>query len=64
MHNLAAGPGDPYDAFGLTSAVMLAGIEFMVRRHAEYPPGIHLLPEDLEQRVAAVAIRSRPQHAH
>lgn len=39
MLNLAAGPGDPYDAFDLTSALMLAGIEFMVRHHTEYPPG-------------------------
>ncbi len=63
MLNLAAGPGDPYDAFDLTSAVMLAGIEFMVRHHQDYPPGIHLLPPDLEQRIAALASQ-RPPAAH
>ncbi len=64
MLNLAAGPGDPYDAFDFTSAVMLAGIEFMVRHYADYPPGIHLLPEEVEQRIAALAMRSRPPRGH
>lgn len=55
MLNLAAGPGDPYDAFDVTSALMLAGIEFMVRAHAGFPAGVHLLPADVERRVAALA---------
>ncbi len=55
MFNLAAGPGDPYDAFDLTSALMLAGIEYMVHRHQEFPPGVHLLPDEVERRVAALA---------
>lgn len=58
MLNLAAGPGDPYDAFDLTSGLMLAGIEFMVRHYADYPPGIHLLPKELEHRIASLGIRS------
>ncbi len=31
MLNFAAGFGDPLDAFDLTSALMLAGIEFLVQ---------------------------------
>jgi len=41
MINLAAGPGDPYDAFDLASALMLAGI--------------HLFPAEVERRVAELA---------
>ncbi len=60
MINLAAGPGDPYDAFDLTSALMLAGIEFMIRRHADFPAGVHLLPAEVEQRIAGLAaVRSQ-----
>jgi len=55
MLNLAAGFGDPYDAFDLTTALMLAGIAFMVRRHQEFAPGLHLLPDEVEQQVAALA---------
>jgi len=61
MPNLAAGPGDPYDAFDVTSALMLAGIEFMVEHYPDYPPGIHLLPAEVEQRIAELATRSHPQ---
>ncbi|MDR7509511.1 MAG: adenosylhomocysteinase [Armatimonadota bacterium] len=55
MFNLAAGPGDPYDAFDLTSALMLAGIEYMVAHHQDFPPGLHLMPAEVERRVAALA---------
>lgn len=55
MLNLAAGPGDPVDAFDLTSALMLAGIEFMVQHHAAFPAGIHLLPPEVQHRIAALA---------
>ena len=59
MLNLAAGMGDPYDAFDLTTALMLSGIGFMVRRYRDFPPGIHLLPAEVEQEVAALAAASR-----
>lgn len=55
MFNLAAGPGDPYDAFDLTSALMLAGIAYMLDHHADHPPGVHLMPPEVERRVAALA---------
>lgn len=58
MLNLAAGPGDPYDAFDLTSALMLAGIEWMVRRHADFSPGVHAMPAEVEQRIATLADRA------
>ncbi len=53
MFNLAAGPGDPYDGFDLTSAIMLEGLRFMVRHHHEFPPGVHLFPAEVEHAVVA-----------
>jgi len=60
MFNLAAGPGDPYDAFDLTSALMLAGISYMLDHHADHPPGVHPMPPSVERHVAALAA---PAHA-
>jgi len=45
--------GDPSDAFDLPRPPMLAGIRVMVRRQRDFPPGIHLLPAEVER--AAVA---------
>jgi len=59
MVNLAAGFGDPYDAFDLTSALMLAGIAYMLRHHRAFPPGLHLFPREVEQQVAALAAAAR-----
>lgn len=51
MINLAAGPGDPFDAFDLTSALMLEGVRFMVRHHRDFPPGVHPFPAEVEHAV-------------
>lgn len=53
MINLAAGPGDPFDAFDLTAALMLEGVRFMVHRHSDFPPGVHLFPAEVEHAVVA-----------
>ena len=63
MLNLAAGMGDPYDAFDLTTALMLSGIGFMVRRYRDFPPGVHLLPDEVEQEVAAQAAASQTRRS-
>lgn len=55
MFNLAAGPGDYFDAFDLTSSLMLAGILFLVERGPTFPPGIHLLPSEVERKIASLA---------
>jgi hypothetical protein len=33
----------------------LAGIEFMAQYHAAFPAGIHLLPSEVEHRIAVLA---------
>ena len=52
MFNLAAGPGDPYDTFDLVSALMLEATGFLSTEGVEYPPGVHLLPGEVQDRAA------------
>lgn len=55
MFNLAAGPGDPYDAFDLTSALLLAGLAHLFDHGHRYPPGLHPMPHEVELEVARLA---------
>lgn len=57
MFNLTAGPGDPYDSFDVTSALMLRGIGYMLDHHADHPPGLHVMPDAVEAEVARVVSR-------
>jgi adenosylhomocysteinase len=52
MFNLAAGPGDPYDTFDLVTALMLEATGFLATEGASYPPGVHLLPKEVQDRAA------------
>jgi adenosylhomocysteinase len=52
MFNLAAGPGDPYDTFDLVTALMLEATGFLATESATYPPGVHLLPKEVQDRAA------------
>ncbi len=54
MFNLAAGPGDPYDAFDLTSALLLAGLAHLLEHGHRYPPGLHPMPRQVELEVASL----------
>ena len=51
MFNLAAGPGDPYDTFDLVTALMLEATGFLATEGVDYPPGVHLLPKNVQDRV-------------
>lgn len=55
MFNLAAGSGDPYDAFDLTSALLLAGLGHLLDHGHRYPPGLHPMPREVELEVARLA---------
>lgn len=57
MFNLAAGQGDPYDAFDLTSALLLAGLDHLFQHGHRYPPGLHPMPREVELQVASLAVR-------
>ena len=52
MFNLAAGPGDPYDTFDLVTALMLEATGFLPTGGASYPPGVHPLPKEVQDRAA------------
>ncbi len=52
MFNLAAGPGDPYDTFDLVTALMIEATGFLATAGVEYPPGVHLLPIEVQDRAA------------
>lgn len=54
MFNLAAGTGDPYDTFDLVTALMLEATNFLVTEGVDYPPGLHPLPEHVQQRTASL----------
>lgn len=56
MANLTAGQGDSLNAFDVALAVMVAGVGFLVREGAAYPPGVHLLPERAWMDVARAAL--------
>lgn len=61
MVNLIAAAGDSLNAFDVTLATMVAGIDFMARNsfgeHQEYSAGLHLLPADVCSRVAKEHLR-------
>lgn len=52
MFNLAAGPGDPYDTFDLVTALMLEATAFLATEGVDYPPGLHPLPKEVQDRAA------------
>ena len=52
MFNLAAGPGDPYDTFDLVTALVLEATGFLVTEGVDYPPGVHPLPQEVQDRTA------------
>lgn len=52
MFNLAAGPGDPYDTFDLVTALMIEATGFLATEGASYPPGVHPLPKEVQDRAA------------
>ena len=52
MFNLAAGPGDHYDTFGLVTALMLAATGLLATEGVDHPPGVHPLPQKVQVRAA------------
>ena len=51
MFNLTAGQGDSLNAFDVTLAALVSGIGHIVGRGAKSPPGIHLLPREVWEKV-------------
>jgi len=51
MFNLTAGQCDSLNAFDVTLATLISGIGHIVGSGADWPPGIHLLPRDVWEKV-------------
>lgn len=51
MFNLTAGEGDSLNAFDVTLAVLISGIGYIVGQGANSPPGVHLLPRKVWEKV-------------
>jgi len=58
MANLVAGEGDSLNTFDVTLATMVAGIGHIVTKGSKAPPGLHLLPREVWEPVAAGAAAS------
>ncbi len=52
MFNLVAGSGDPFDTFDLVTALMIEATGFLATEGVGYPPGVHLLPQKVQDRAA------------
>jgi adenosylhomocysteinase len=51
MFNLTAGQGDSLNAFDVTLATLVSGIGHIVGSGANWPPGVHLLPRQVWEKV-------------
>ena len=58
MANLTAGHGDSLNAFDITLAVMVAGLEFSVSEGVTWRAGVHPLPERVWREVAARRVQT------
>lgn len=58
MANLVAGDGDSLNTFDVTLATMIAGVGHIVAKGAQTPPGLHILPREVWESVAAGAAAS------
>lgn len=56
MANLTAGIGDSLNSFDITLAIMVSGIEFMVREASAWSPGVHDLPSQAWRWIADAAV--------
>ena len=58
--NIAGGSGHPVEVMDLTFAVQGLGLHHLV--NAELSPGVHVLPKELDDSIAAAKLASRGIH--
>ena len=56
--NLVAGEGHPAAVMDLSFANQALAAEFLVKRHEELTPGIHMLPEEIDRDIAGMKLES------
>ena len=56
--NLVAGEGHPAAVMDLSFANQALAAEFLVKRHEDLTPGIHVLPEEIDRNIAGMKLES------
>ena len=56
--NLVAGEGHPAAVMDLSFANQALAAEFLVKRHEDLTPGIHMLPEEIDRDIASMKLES------
>jgi adenosylhomocysteinase len=56
--NLAAGQGHPVEIMDMSFALQALGVEYLAKHHGEMSPKVHEIPEELDEWVARVALKS------
>ncbi|GBC82632.1 Adenosylhomocysteinase [bacterium HR10] len=56
--NLAAAEGHPPAVMDLSFANQALAVEYLVKHHGALPPGIHVLPPDIDQEIARLKLRA------
>ena len=56
--NLVAGEGHPAAVMDLSFANQALAAEFLVKRHEDLTPGIHMLPEEIDRDIAGMKLES------
>lgn len=56
--NLAAAEGHPPAVMDLSFASQALAVEYLVKHSGQIPPGIHLLPQEVEQEVARLKLQA------
>jgi adenosylhomocysteinase len=56
--NLAAGQGHPVEIMDMSFALQALGVEYLAKHHSKMSPKVHEIPEELDEWVARVALKS------
>ncbi len=56
--NLAAAEGHPASVMDMSFANQALSVEFLVRHRGQLPPGVHLLPKEVDTEIASLKLHS------
>src|SRR5205085_7121617 len=56
--NLAAAEGHPASVMDMSFANQALSVEYLVKRKGELPPGVHLLPPEVDTEIASLKLRA------
>ena len=56
--NLAAAEGHPASVMDMSFANQALSVEYLVRRKGELPPGVHMLPKEVDTEIASLKLKA------